>query len=141
MSEPPRVGVDSSSLVRAALDPSSAPGRLLTEFSGRYVLVATLATLEELAVVLARAKFARRLPEARRRQFLEALAAAAELAEPEVRVADCRDRDDDKFLEAALAGGATVIVSDDRDLLALDPWRGVRICKPEALLADLPAVA
>jgi hypothetical protein len=28
-------------------------------------------------------------------------------------------------------------VSDDRDLLDLDPWRGVRIVKPEALLATL----
>jgi hypothetical protein len=97
--------------------------------------------LEELAEVLARPKFARRLPEARRRLFLEALAAASELVEPEVRIAECRDPDDDKFLEAALAGGATVTVSDDHDLLALDPWRGVRNRKPEAVLAELPAEA
>jgi predicted nucleic acid-binding protein len=68
---------------------------------------------------------------------LLAVAAVAELVEPEVTVADCRDPGDDKFLEAALAGGAEVIVSDDRDLLALDLWRGMRVLKPEALLAAL----
>ena len=101
------------------------------------MIVATLATLEELAEVLARPKFAQRLPAERRRLFLVSLAAAAELVETVVPVTDCRDPDDDKFLEAAFAAGATVIVSDDRDLLELNPWRGIRICKPEALLAVL----
>lgn len=93
--------------------------------------------LEEIAGVLARPKLVGRLPETDWRAFLEALAAMVELIEPQERVADCRDPGDDKFLEVALAAGATAIVSDDRDLLDLDPWRGVRVVKPEALLADL----
>ena len=92
--------------------------------------------LEEIAEVLARPKFAGRLPGTRRRIF-RSLATAVELVDPQVRVADCRDPDDNRVLEAALAGDASVIISDDRDLLALDPWRGVRICKPEAVLAEL----
>jgi predicted nucleic acid-binding protein len=39
-------------------------------------------------------------------------------------------------LEAALAfGNDVIVVSDDRDLLVLDPWRDIRIVKPEAALA------
>ena len=39
-------------------------------------------------------------------------------------------------LEAALASGNDVIIiSEDRDLLILDPWRDIRIVKPEAALA------
>ena len=46
------------------------------------------------------------------------------------------------ILEAALAatlGTAevtepVVIISDDQDLLTMDPWRGIRIIKPEAAL-------
>jgi putative PIN family toxin of toxin-antitoxin system len=38
----------------------------------------------------------------------------------------CRDPDDDKFLETALNGEADCLVSGDADLLALDPFHGVR---------------
>jgi predicted nucleic acid-binding protein len=68
---PRRVVVDTSSLVRAALDRNSAAARLLALLRGRGLLVASLTTLEEVAEVLMRPKFARRLPEAERRAFLE----------------------------------------------------------------------
>ena len=48
---------------------------------------------------------------------------------------DCRDPKDDKYLELALAAGADMIVSSDGDLLALHPWRGVRILRPAEYLA------
>jgi predicted nucleic acid-binding protein len=47
-----------------------------------------------------------------------------------VRVTDCRNPKDDKYLELALAAGAEIIVSSDEDLLVLHPWRGVRILSP-----------
>jgi predicted nucleic acid-binding protein len=37
------------------------------------------------------------------------------------------------------AAETVVIVSDDRDLLALDTWRGIRVVKPEAALAMFEA--
>jgi predicted nucleic acid-binding protein len=59
--------------------------------------------------------------------------------EPTVRVNDCRDAKDNKYLELALAAGAAVIVSSDNDLLALSPWRGVRIVTPAAFVAEFEA--
>lgn len=50
--------------------------------------------------------------------------------EPAVRVPDCRDPKDDKYLELALSTGAETIVSSDSDLLVLDPWRNIRILSP-----------
>lgn len=44
-------------------------------------------------------------------------------------VADCADADDNKFLVLALDSGAKLIVTGDKDLLALHPWRGVEIGK------------
>lgn len=49
---------------------------------------------------------------------------------PAERVMNCRDPKDDKYLELALASRADTIVSSDRDLLVLHPWRGVRILQP-----------
>jgi hypothetical protein len=67
---------------------------------------------------------------------LRILRGAAIWFDPVVRVTDCRDPKDDKYLELALAAGAEVIVSSDDDLLVLHPWRGTRILNPADYLAE-----
>jgi len=54
--------------------------------------------------------------------------------DPGVPVTDCHDAKDNKYLELALAAGASIIVSSDDDLLVLHPWRGVRILQPAEYL-------
>jgi uncharacterized protein len=49
-------------------------------------------------------------------------------------VTDCRDPDDNMYLELALAAQAATIVSGDHDLLVLHPWRGIRIVRPAGYL-------
>ena len=46
-----------------------------------------------------------------------------------------RDPKDDKFLEAAVNGRADVIVTGDKDLRDLNPFRGIAIVTPAAYLA------
>ena len=54
---------------------------------------------------------------------------------PVVRlVRACRDARDDKFLEAAINGGADLLVTGDKDLLALHPFSGVEILTPAEYL-------
>lgn len=50
-------------------------------------------------------------------------------------VRECRDPKDDFVLELAVNGRADVIVTDDEDLLTMDPFRGIRIVRPETFLA------
>jgi putative PIN family toxin of toxin-antitoxin system len=66
---------------------------------------------------------------------LNLLLVGASRAEPGESVADCRDEKDNRYLELAAAAGATYIVSGDRDLLDLDPWRGIRIVTPAGYVA------
>lgn len=130
--------LDASSLVRAALAPGSAAGLLLAAaLGGRARLAGSPETLQEAARVLVRPKFAARLSPEAREASIARLVAATEVVESAERVTECRDPSDDMVLEAALAAGVAVVVSDDRDLLVLDPWRGVRVLKPEAALALL----
>ena len=44
-------------------------------------------------------------------------------------------RKDDKFIEAAVNGRADVIVTGDRDLLDLNPFRAITIVTPADYLA------
>jgi hypothetical protein len=46
------------------------------------------------------------------------------------KLTECRDPKDNKFLELAVSGKATCIVSGDSDLLVLNPFRGVAIMTP-----------
>jgi predicted nucleic acid-binding protein len=55
---------------------------------------------------------------------------AAELVPIAERIAACRDPTDDKFLELAVNGHADLIVTGDRDLLALNPFRQIPIMTP-----------
>jgi len=61
---------------------------------------------------------------------LAKMLAAAELVTITERIAACRDPKDDKFLELAVNGRADLIVSGDRDLLALNPFREIPIVTP-----------
>ncbi len=49
------------------------------------------------------------------------------LIEIKEKVEECRDPKDNKFLELAINGKATAIVSGDKDLLILHPFRGIPI--------------
>lgn len=91
----------------------------------------------ESAEVLARPKFARVLTGDRRREILELPSAAALWVEPDIEVRDCRDGKDNRYLELASTVGATAIVSGDADLLALHPWRGIRVPRPAEFLDEL----
>jgi len=55
----------------------------------------------------------------------------------------CCDPDDDKFLDAAISGGADVLVSSDKDLQVLKAFQGVRILSPAdflLLLVETPTI-
>jgi putative PIN family toxin of toxin-antitoxin system len=84
--------------------------------------------------VLSRKQFRRYVDRDDIRRFLSALTREAEWIDVDVQIAACRDPKDDKFLELAISGHATHIVTGDSDLLALDPFRGIRILPPHLFL-------
>ena len=49
----------------------------------------------------------------------------------------CRDADDDAVLACALAAKAKIIVTGDKDLLVLHPFRGVDILNPARALRQV----
>ncbi len=97
-------------------------------------MLLSFAVLAELDEVLSRKHFRRYLDEEDIRSFLAALTRTGQWVEVDVEIRVCRDSRDDKFLELAVSGGATHLVTGDSDLLALNPFRTVQIIRPHLFL-------
>ena len=85
---------------------------------------------------MGRADFAKYVTEDERMEFLAVLLREARLVEVAVHVGECRDPRDNKFLELAVSGKAVCIVSGDKDLLVLHPFRGIAIVTPRDFLDE-----
>ena len=86
--------------------------------------------MTEVKNVLGRPKFRGDVASERIALMLDLLVSRSLHLSPSAAVADCRDAKDNKYLELALEAGAWAIVSGDRDLLDLSPWRGIRVATP-----------
>jgi putative PIN family toxin of toxin-antitoxin system len=118
---------DTNTLVSAVLFEHSTSGQALRRALSRGRVLLSSSTLEELAEVLQREKFARYVTAAEREEFLVAFVERVLFMEPTEDVRACRDAKDDKFLELAVSGRATYIISGDADLLVLHPFRTIAI--------------
>lgn len=130
MRMPERVVVDTNVFVGGLLRPSSVPGRAAGQAMDNAVLLFSQATMSELADVLAQAKFDRYANLEQRIQFIRLITHTAEFMPIIQLVRECRDPQDDKFLEVALNGRADVIITGDADLVEMHPWREIAILSP-----------
>jgi putative PIN family toxin of toxin-antitoxin system len=134
-----RTVLDTGVVVSAVLLPRSLPREAFDTAAARGRLLVSNETLAELDDVLRRPKFDKYVTESRRLEFLAALVREADVIDVVDVVTDCRDAKDNKFLELALSGNGTHIVTGDTDLLALHPFRGIAIVSPQTFLA-IPGV-
>ena len=130
------VVLDASTFVSAALKADSLPEQaLLRAVEPPNRLILSRAVEDEYREVIFRPKFDRFVSIERRQRILDIVVVAAERVEPTETVRECHDPNDDKYLALAAAGRADVIVSSDRHLLSMHPWRGIRILSPANFLA------
>lgn len=130
-----RVVVDTNVLISAALHSKGLPRTVVGTLRALGVrLLFCEETLEELTTRLRRQKFVRYLDEGEREAYLGEIEAVAEWVVISGAPQGCRDPDDDKFLETALAGGADCLITGDRDLLEMSPFTGIPILAPAAFL-------
>ena len=132
-----RTVVDTNTLVSALIKPRGRLGQLLQHLRDRdFIFLYSRATLDELADVLNRPRMRHKygLSEADIQTVIGLILLRGESVTPVKRLQVCRDPKDNRFLEAALAGRADVIVSGDQDLLVLQPFEGIPIVKPAEFL-------
>lgn len=123
-----RAVFDTVIFVRALINPRGRPGRLIFELNDRYVLFVSPEIIAEYIDVLHRSTFRRRFPQIDDVAVDRALAIIeeAEVVEPRERIEVCRDPNDNKFFECAVAARANYIVSEDKDILDVGEFEGIR---------------
>ena len=135
-----RAVLDTGVLVSALISRQGTTGAVLQALrDARFRAIYSIEILVEIIDVLGREPF-------RTKYHIEAdditvlinlVRLRGELVTPGRRIQACRDPNDDKFLEAALAGKADCVVSGDADLLALTPFEDIPIMRPAEFLARL----
>jgi len=125
---------DTNVFVSSLLLPDSKPRQSLDLVFRKGKVLISFATLAELHEVLSRKQFRRYFDEEDIRKFVAALTREAQWIDVTTQIRACRDPRDDMFLELAVSGHADYIVSGDMDLLALNPFQGIRILPPHSFL-------
>lgn len=133
----PRFVFDTNAIISAVLLKRSVSRQAFDKALGEGELLVSVETIDELNQVLARADFAKYVTEDERLEFLAVLLREVTLVEITVHVGECRDPRDNKFLELAISGAAACIVSGDRDLLVLHPFRSISIVTPRGFLDEV----
>ena len=104
-------------------------------FEGEIIL--SQPVLDEINDVFSRSRFDRYLLPEARQNFLNDFLELADIIEVTVTIADCRDPKDNKFLELAISGKANYILTNDKDLLVLNPYQSITVITPSDFLANL----
>ena len=102
---------DASTLVGAAIGRDSVPRRAVHRARERDTFALSEPIRDEVVEVLHRPRLARFLDPVLRDELLDLLIPGAVWFEPTVSVHDCRDAKDNKYLELALAAGASIMGS------------------------------
>jgi uncharacterized protein len=135
-----RAVIDTGIFVSALIRRRGTIGSVLQALrDGRYTSIYSTDILVEIIDVLGRDKFRVKyhIEPDDITALINLIRLRGELVIPTQTVTACRDPKDDKFLEAALTGGADCIVSGDADLLDMVSFEDIPILRPAEFLARL----
>jgi uncharacterized protein len=116
--------------VSQALHANSIASKAVEKAVREAVILASRGTLAELEEVLGRQRFDKIVSQTYRHGIFRQIVTFSTLIDSPLPIRACRDPKDDKFLELAVHGRADAIVTGDKDLLTLHPFRGIAILTP-----------
>jgi putative PIN family toxin of toxin-antitoxin system len=125
---------DTNVIISSALFEYGKPAQAIDKAFAEGELLFSKTTENELEEVFFRKKFDPYLTVEERTEFLHFLFQQSTRIEIIKSVTICRDPKDNMILEVAFNGKADVIITGDKDLLDLNPYKGVLILSPKDFL-------
>jgi uncharacterized protein len=119
--------IDTNTLVSAFIFRYSNPRKAFEQAVKEGEVFASLKTYNEFSEVLLRPKFDKYISLEEKLLALKEFKELAVFRKISETITDCRDPKDDKFLELAVSVNASCIITGDKDLLILNPFRNIPI--------------
>ena len=133
-----RAVLDTNVLISSVISTGVPHDIVVAGFDGEYQIIVSVPTLREFRETLLKYPERFHMDPDEVQQEVETIRYFADFVDPEVDIsAVADDPDDDKFLEAAVAGNVEYLVSGDQHLLDLDSYRGVDIVEPRTFYEEL----
>ncbi len=129
-----RVIFDTNVLISAVLIKNSVSDIALRKAQNSCTILCSNSIFNEYTEKLLLPRFNKYASLIMRKSMLNDIEKEALFIEPVVKISECRDPKDNKFLEVAVAANADCIVTGDNDLLILNPFRGIKIISPSDFL-------
>jgi uncharacterized protein len=126
-----RIIIDTNIFVSAFVFKSETATDVVRFVALNHVMLFSESTFIELKMTLLKPKFTQIMELTTIKNLLKNLIRIGVFIEPKTKITVCRDPKDNKFLELAVAGNADFIVTGDKDLLELPPFRNIRIITPK----------
>ncbi len=119
---------DTNSLISASILPNSFLRQAFEKALKLGSIASSQEVFEEYTEVLFRRKFDKYfIFDEERFTILNLIQTKLLIFSPVEKITDCRDPKDNKFLELSISSKASCIISGDKDLLALHPFREILI--------------
>lgn len=128
--------LDTSVLISAALFPGSIPDQAVIFAFEHFDVAASKAMLDELKASLEKPKHQKYASTEKRLHFYDIFKASTQTITVTESITACRDPKDDMVLELAVAAGSLIIVSGDKDLLTMSPFRNIEIVSPRQFITE-----
>jgi|SRR6185312_4403275 len=119
--------IDTNTLISSSLFRNSIPRKAERKANETGKVLASSSTYDEFFKVFICPKFDEYISRQTRLEILFEFKRIALFIEISERITACRDPKDDKFLELAVAANASCIITGDKDLLILNPFRNIPI--------------
>ncbi len=131
-----RIVIDTNVYISFLLKGDSLPGQAVEYVLLHDTPVISGDTEKELFRKLLNPKFDRYVSLDTRMGFFDIVIRRADKVFPDLTVNDCRDPEDNKFLELAVSSQANYIITGDKDLLILNPYQSIQIVTPRDFLKE-----
>ena len=119
---------DTNCLVSASILPNSSVRHAFDKAVKSGLIASSQKVFEEYTEVLFRRKFDKYFVSIDERLFIiNLIVTKLRNFSPTEIIKECRDPKDNKYLELAVAANASCIITGDKDLLILHPFRGIPI--------------
>jgi len=133
-----RAVLDTNVLISGVIATGVPHELLVRGFDHEYQIIVSVATLTEFRETLLKYPERFGMNETEVQQEVETIRYFAEFVDPDEEITAVKpDPDDDKFLEAAVAGDVDYLVSGDTHLLDIESFRGIDIVNPRTFYERL----